>query len=341
MLFTKIVDIIYYQNNANIVLPSFNMSRVLENPYVQHWFVQNVYKYFSIKYIFERKSVRIIDSKTLIPFNIPFDTFIVNPDYENLVVVLPSIAGTSDSVNVHDIISHLNGMNENKYNFVIYNRRGFDKNYPVPSSICPWHPYGFLDDLHQFMQYTNKHIPHKNIILFGISAGANLAIKYASAYPTSIRSVVCISNGFNLPRLIEYFKTNTTVDKHLTQSCKYIMKNTITDVAHPIYKCNTMKEFDSVINNIPTSEDIHKYYSENSSVDCLENLQVPALIINSIDDPLVPMDVCEEVMVKSKNNKNITLVITEKGGHLTFLTSTFSNWAYSLAKIYIDKVIAI
>lgn len=336
MLFTKTVDIIHFQNKANITLPKYNISKALMNPYLQYIFLQYIYYYFNRKYKFDRKSIRIIDSKTRIPFNIPFDTLITNPNYENLVVIIPGIAGNSDTFYIHDIISHMNAGN-NKYNYVIYNRRGFDKNFPVPSSINPWHPYGFLDDLRQFMQYIDKYIPHKNIVLFGISAGGNLAIKYASSYPTHITKVISISNGFNLPRIIEYFKTNNkTVDKFLAQSCKDIIKNSITETTHPVFMCNTLRDFDSIINNISIN-DIMDYYKENASIDCLENLQVPALIILAKDDPMITPDVCGEIIQNSKNNNNITLVITEQGGHVTFLTDTFTNWAYSLAKIYIDK----
>lgn len=59
------------------------------------------------------------------------------------------------------------------------------------------------------------------------------------------------------------------------------------------------------------------YYKTQSSNQFLERIRVPALLITSKDDPLVPFDVYDHPAFRS--NPCLTLIAVEHGGHLGFI----------------------
>ena len=59
------------------------------------------------------------------------------------------------------------------------------------------------------------------------------------------------------------------------------------------------------------------YYRTQSSIACLNKIAVPALLVASKDDPLVPFEIYRHASLD--DNPNIRLVATDHGGHVSFL----------------------
>jgi uncharacterized protein len=78
------------------------------------------------------------------------------------------------------------------------------------------------------------------------------------------------------------------------------------------------------------------YYATQSSIHFLSQIRVPTLVITAKDDPLVPFDVYKSPVFKT--NRALTLVVTERGGHLGFLSQRKPRfWLDGVALEWIQK----
>jgi predicted alpha/beta-fold hydrolase len=64
--------------------------------------------------------------------------------------------------------------------------------------------------------------------------------------------------------------------------------------------------------------DAANYYRTQSSLRFLNSIPVPVLLLQAKDDPMIPFELFTGVEVRS--NPNLTLVATEHGGHLGFIS---------------------
>jgi predicted alpha/beta-fold hydrolase len=64
--------------------------------------------------------------------------------------------------------------------------------------------------------------------------------------------------------------------------------------------------------------DAANYYRTQSSLGFLASIQVPALLLQAKDDPMVPFEIFTGSELRS--NPNLTLVATGHGGHLGFIS---------------------
>jgi hypothetical protein len=76
--------------------------------------------------------------------------------------------------------------------------------------------------------------------------------------------------------------------------------------------------------------DAANYYRTQSSSRFLSSIRIPALLLQAKDDPMIPFEVFTGVEVHS--NPNLTLVATEHGGHLGFISR-------SLPRFWADEVL--
>lgn len=87
----------------------------------------------------------------------------------------------------------------------------------------------------------------------------------------------------------------------------------------------TMYQFDEAITApLHGFDNALDYYRKASSKPWLKHIEVPLLVIHSLDDPLVPSSVVpgrEEI-----NPQTTRRLITRRGGHLGFITRDGSNW---------------
>lgn len=80
-------------------------------------------------------------------------------------------------------------------------------------------------------------------------------------------------------------------------------------------------------------QSVNEYYDKNSSINCIQNIKVPALFINSKDDPIIDYRwIPTEVFSRSEN---MILVLTQKGGHIDYFTNDdngqLERWVYQPA----------
>lgn len=96
-------------------------------------------------------------------------------------------------------------------------------------------------------------------------------------------------------------------------------------------KITTLKQFDdeytSKLHGFINAED---YYAKNSSIIFVENITIPTLIINALNDPFLSQE-CYPIKLLN-NHKYVKLDTPTEGGHCGFLQKGYKNFLWSELK---------
>jgi predicted alpha/beta-fold hydrolase len=168
------------------------------------------------------------------------------------------------------------------------------------------------------------------IFFVGYSMGGNLVLKMAGELagraPRQLCAVagVCptidlgvCSDAVALPR-------NFIYQEHFVRNLKSRMQRKVKlfpgkfDLS-PLARVRTMREFDGVITaKYCGFRDATDYYARSSALRVVGEIQVPALILTSQDDPFVPFASFSDPALA--NNPHIRLIAPKHGGHCAFIS---------------------
>ncbi len=198
----------------------------------------------------------------------------------------------------------------------------------VPNNKLQSYHSGKTDDLHTAVQYLIEQ-GASHIKITGFSLGGNIALKYAGEagknLPPQVKQIAAVSapcdlhgsskalskpsNKIYLNRFLQSLK-NKAIDKlnHFEPSFLDESK---------IRKATTFYEFDDAFTApVHGFESAADYYTKCSSKTVLNELKIPALVINAQDDSFLsescyPRD-------EAENNPFLHVLTPQKGGHVGF-----------------------
>lgn len=193
----------------------------------------------------------------------------------------------------------------------------------------------------------------RRILLCGYSLGGNIVLNAAvSGGEGIIKAVAAVSPSIDLPRCVDSLeRPRNAIYQHWFLSS---LKSKVRQKAllYPgIYDCSalqrirTMRHFDNEYTaphgGYGTAEN---YYQTASASRSLSDLRVPALIIASQDDPIVPFD---SFSGDWSGNSLIRLLATKTGGHAGFVAARKENntwfdeyWAENRVVSFFGEVIS-
>ena len=189
---------------------------------------------------------------------------------------------------------------------------------------------GATEDLHDVINYILKKKVYNDIYLKGFSLGGNIVLRYLGErqdHSAKIKAAVAIS----VPCLLY----GSCVELHKLKNRPYAinflfyLKRRLREkqISYPnmiskqaIDEVKTLKHFDDVY-TAPAHgyKDALEYYEKCSSLQFLENIKVPTLLINAKNDSFLSKE-CYPLQVANKN-PNLFLEIPKHGGHVAFITS--------------------
>lgn len=189
---------------------------------------------------------------------------------------------------------------------------------------------GKTDDIELALDWLARQFPGARRGALGFSLGGNALLKYlgeaGQAALARVDAAVTISVPFDLTSSAQALEEGwgRVYARHFLRS----MRRKVREKAHRfpevfdltrIWRARTLRAFDELvtapIHGFGTADE---YYGACSSGRFLDAIRVPTAVIHSLDDPLVP----ETTIPWSTFERNGTLraVITDKGGHVGFLT---------------------
>jgi predicted alpha/beta-fold hydrolase len=190
---------------------------------------------------------------------------------------------------------------------------------------------GLTEDLRQVLKELIEQDGLKEIYLAGFSLGGNVSLKLAGEYgqaaPKELRGVIAISPSLDLASCADAIEMRSNLIYHLrfTLSLRASLKHKASLFPEK-YNTNklrgiwSIRKFDDTY-TAPAAgfRDVNDYYRRASALPLIGNIRIPALIIHAKDDPFIPFAPFRQPEITE--NPNITLMATEHGGHVGFISA--------------------
>jgi predicted alpha/beta-fold hydrolase len=175
-------------------------------------------------------------------------------------------------------------------------------------------------------------IGYEEIFMAGFSMGGSLTLRllgeYAADVPPQIKGAVVASVPLDLPTSVaeldkpgKRFYMNRflkKLGKKLEQKARMFPENKLLSVENYWTEVKNFEVFDNrytaPLHGYKNAQD---FYKKASSKPLLKDIYVPALIVQSINDPFLSPE-CLDIK-GAENNKNIHLKLTQNGGHVGFM----------------------
>ncbi|PIA15718.1 AB-hydrolase YheT [Coemansia reversa NRRL 1564] len=217
------------------------------------------------------------------------------------------------------------------FKIVVVNHRGTART-PITSP----RPYdsGFTDDFRAAVKYVRNEYPQSKIVGIGFSMGANILTKYIGEEGPrcTLACAVAICCPFDLQVSSAAINESNLLNDYVIQpSVMSTLMRAIKRASHlqvdPLWNLDLQRVKgatrlceleEELMVKIGGHRDLNDYYEKSSSFNYVDNIEVPFLAINSLDDRITPPQGIP--MDKFLTNPNIALALVPHGGHLGFLT---------------------
>jgi predicted alpha/beta-fold hydrolase len=237
----------------------------------------------------------------------------------NLLIICHGLEGSTDRAYVKGIARFFNLKG---WDVLTWNYRGCGQE--INRKLRFYHS-GATDDLETVIKHASINHHYLNISLVGFSLGGNLVLKYLGERGSTViskavglsvpmdlyGSCLQISNGFNriygsrfLRKLKQKVKTKAALypgvfDLQLLDKVKYLI------------------EFDDFFTApIHGFKNALDYYQKCSSLNFINNIQVPTLVVNALNDPMLSPSCYPKIA--TINHRYLELLYPVAGGHCGF-----------------------
>ena len=316
------------------------MNRKFNPPwYLQNTHVQTIIPFFqSLQHTieFDREYLQMRD-RGVIALDWALNVSVHKRKRCTIAIILPGITGNAQQVAQCCSLAAYKG-----YRPVVFNPRGFGNSLlTTPKILSNGDPH----DLRQVVKYIHNRYPKALVTMIGFGTGCALQLSYLGEFGSSanVCAGACISACFD--SVERYARGIQSVYDFI-----YLVKLKITLASHSIslsklidfkelLKCWTFKQFDQLLfSKLYKFSNIEEFWDRYHPLRDVDEIAVPLLFINSLDDPFntgsnIPFDLC-------KYYPHFLMVATEQGGHCGFVDSFGDvSWAEKLAVDYLDSVL--
>jgi predicted alpha/beta-fold hydrolase len=205
---------------------------------------------------------------------------------------------------------------------VVVSRRGYHEQNRMNHHAYHVPMHTDCEDMEIIFKTWRHRYPNAKIVSVGYSSGGGHGLS------NQVDACVFISCNFDLSQVHDYLEQNTFMDGLLHIN----IKKTLT--ANNLVPPNAKKLTD--INEILAKKAgytcAREYY--NSTKHDLFKLKVPTLFIMSLDDPLM-VGMMEYIQEVCAQNDKATAIITQRGGHLAWISNEYKTWITDVVQDYL------
>lgn len=184
---------------------------------------------------------------------------------------------------------------------------------------------GATDDLDTVVNHAMKKSNYQYLSLIGFSLGGNLTLKYLGEKGDSLDSKIHKSVVFSVP--LDLHASCQTISRHWIYTQRFVrgLKQKVINKSKQnpalkideIHKIKTLIDFDDAytapIHHFKNAID---YYQKCSSIHFVENICIPTLIINALNDPFLDQATYQSQVWQK--NKWLHFETPSSGGHVGF-----------------------
>ncbi|XP_049849295.1 monoacylglycerol lipase ABHD2 [Schistocerca gregaria] len=249
------------------------------------------------------------------------------PRTNAIICVIPGIAGHSGNDYIKNFahFCQLEG-----YQVVCWNWPGCGDHVLSHARMTT---LGDAKHLKVMFDHVFKKYPDVPIYAVGFSLGANMLLKYLGQEGKNaiVKAAVSISAGYCGERGLNLIRKRTFYSKVLAGKWKVVIKkHEHLWKNHPaidyskIQKASSLEQIDLLLSTkILNYNTIEEYYAAHGSLEWLEHIKIPTLLLNALDDPIAHSQLVEAAKGKIGLNPNIILATTKKGGHMGWVQGGF------------------
>ncbi len=172
------------------------------------------------------------------------------------------------------------------------------------------------------------------VALVGVSLGGNVLLRLLSMLDQDAERRICAAAAVSTPydlarscahlsqgtsRIYQWFFVRKLQRKALAKAAQF------PGLAQPeaISRARTLWEFDDAFTSVIHGfRDAADYYSKCSSIDVLDDVRVPTLLLSARDDPFHPSELLDDVANRAARNPALTLEFLKSGGHAGFISGS-------------------
>ena len=237
----------------------------------------------------------------------------------NLLIICHGLEGSTDRAYVKGIAKFFNLKG---WDVLAWNYRGCGQE--INRKIRFYHS-GATDDLETIVNHVSINHRYHRISLVGFSLGGNLVLKYLGERgPTAINKAVALSVPLDLHGSCLQISKGFNRIYGLRFLRKLKQKVRLKAALYPgafdlqlLDKVRCLIEFDDLFTApIHGFKNAVDYYQKCSSLYFIESIQVPTLIVNALNDPMLSQN-CYPKKITTKH-QYLELLYPKAGGHCGF-----------------------
>jgi len=196
------------------------------------------------------------------------------------------------------------------------------------NSIRSYHS-GEIEDPKEVIKHLKQRFPNTKLHVVSYSLGANMTLKLLASYKNNspITSAVAVNPPFELEKCTKHLSVGfrkiyqtyllTELKKQLIRKSKIYSLEKYNLDEKKISKIKSIYEFDDLYTApVHGFKNAHDYYTKCSSRQFLKDIDTPTLLIHSLDDPFMPLDIYPK---KEELSEFITYELGHFGGHVGFV----------------------
>jgi len=260
---------------------------------------------------------------------------------QKLVIIIHGLEGSSKRAYIKGSAKVLT---QSGYDVCAINLRGCSG---TANKLFRSYHSGATEDLQAVIEHVLNLDEYQSIYLHGFSLGGNLLLKYLGEKrerATEIKGAVAISVpcqlADSLHQLLQFknaiyakrFKGNLIKKLKLKQE---LFPDLISDT--DIENIKTLKDFDDFYTSRAHGfKDAMDYYAKSSSLQFLNKIKVPTLIINALNDSFLGPQ-CYPIEI-AKHHSNLFLEMPKYGGHVGFYGTNNLTYAERRTLEFLDNI---
>lgn len=210
---------------------------------------------------------------------------------------------------------------------------------------------GLTDDIRQIVAELSARDGLPEIYLAGFSLGGNVVLKLAGEYgeqlPSVVRGVVAVSPSMDLAACADAIERRSNLIYHTrfiwSLRSRLRRKAELFPDCYDVSRLRgvwTIRKFDDLYTAPHNGfRDVAQYYERASALQFIPRITVPTLIIHAKDDPFIPSVSFERPEVM--NNPNVTVLATDHGGHVGFISANGEGESRFWAEAMIVKFVSL
>ncbi|XP_025082346.1 monoacylglycerol lipase ABHD2-A-like isoform X2 [Pomacea canaliculata] len=283
------------------------------------------------------RHTRTLHDGATLTFDI-FEPKVPHKTEDYCMLVCPGFGSSSESSYIRALVTNAQSSG---YRVAVLNHLGslFSVKLTAPRIFT----YGGWEEFH-FMRQEVEHLyPSSKLIVIGLSMGANIVLKYLGEDCSHQNGILCafsICQGYNIneaKQLMMKWENMRRAYLYTMTANQIRLINHHRDVLfseeilqqfgldqHKINSATVLADLDEHFScKLLGCEDVVDYYERNSCCHFINNINIPLVLINSEDDPIIPTTLFKYAKDYAETHDQSLFITTKHGGHLGYYESGY------------------